>query len=114
MVSAYAISAGKLNKRVTLMPLTQTTKETTGDQVETWTPRETVWASIEPVAGNERFSSMQLQADVTHAVTIRAVGDVKSTWRLSYQGRIFQLTGPPIDFEERGRKMLLTCKEMTD
>jgi SPP1 family predicted phage head-tail adaptor len=114
MATAYAIAAGKLPHRVTVQQLTQTTKATTGDQTETWTPRETVWAAIEPVAGNERFASAQIQGDVTHMITIRPIADIKSSWRLTHEGRTFHITQPPIDIMERGRKMVLMCKEMTD
>ena len=114
MPTVYAIAAGKLPHRVTVQQLTQTTKESTGDQTETWIPRESVWAAIEPIAGNERFASAQIQGDVTHMITIRPIDDLKSSWRITHEGRTFHIAQPPINIEERGRKMVLMCKEMTD
>jgi len=114
MPSALTISAGKLRHRITMEQLTQSADSQTNEPVETWTPRETVWASIEPVSGNERYSSMQIQSDITHMVTIRAISGLTGQWRVRHEGRVFHIAEPPINVDERGKKMLLLCKERAD
>ena len=108
------ITAGKLRHRIALEYVTQTADAQTNEPVETWTPWGGAWASVEPVSGNEQFSSMQIQSGVTHAITMRYVPGLTSQWRIGFNGRIFHIMQPPLNTEERDRKMVLMCKEMTD
>lgn len=114
MAQAYHVASGRLRDRITILPLTQTRDETTGDQAEDYVPRETVWGKVTPIAGNERFASMQIQSDITHMIEIRPIDDIKPQWRVRFDNRTFQITAPPIDVDERGRKMQLMCREMTN
>lgn len=114
MAQAYAIAAGKLRHRVTLERCTETADAVTNEATETWSPYETVWASVEPVSGSERFISMQIQSGVTHAITIRTGPPVTAKWRALHDERVFYVEQPPIDIEERGRKTILMCRERTE
>lgn len=114
MPSALAIAAGKLRHRITLEQLTQSADPQSNEPIETWTQRETVWASIEPISANERYASMQIQGEVTHTVVIRAISGLTGQWRVRHEGRVFHLVEPPIDVDERGKKMILLCKERAD
>lgn len=110
------ISAGKLRHRVTLEYATETRNARTNELEETWQQHAVVWGSVEPIAGNERFSSMQIQGDITHLVTVRSANmtTAKAKWRVKHDGRTLYLEGPPVDIEERGRKTILMCRERAD
>jgi SPP1 family predicted phage head-tail adaptor len=56
---------------------------------ETWADGATVWASIEPMKGYEKFQAMQMQTPVSHKILMRYRGDVTSASRLKYGERIF-------------------------
>lgn len=114
MPTASAISAGNLRHRVTLEECTESADEVTNEPVEAWRAFSVVWASVEPVRGNERFASMQIQSAVTHAVTIRSGPPVAAKWRIRHGGRVLYVQDPPIDIDERGRKTVLMCQERTE
>lgn len=114
MATASAIAAGKLRHRVTFEECTESADAVTNEPVETWKAFGTYWASVEPVRGNERFASMQIQSDVTHLITIRTGPPVTAKWRARHDGRLFYVEQPPIDVDERDRKTLLMCKERTE
>lgn len=44
---------------------------TTGGPEETWETRKTVWVGIEPMSGREVFQAQQVEARVTHRLTMR-------------------------------------------
>jgi len=63
--------AGLLRHRVRIETLSGAS-DAYGEQSKTWTPYATVWAEILPITGKERMSADQVQADITHKITIRA------------------------------------------
>jgi SPP1 family predicted phage head-tail adaptor len=82
-----------------------------GGTVETWQNIATVWAAIEPLRGNERYTAQQVQTELSHKVTIRYRSEVKPQMRLVYKGRIFEIEAA-IDVEERHRWLELLCSEV--
>lgn len=114
MPVASAIAAGKLRQRVTLEECTESADAVTNEPVETWKAFGTYWAAVEPVRGNERFASLQIQSSVTHAITIRTGPPVTAKWRARHDGRLMYVQEPPIDVDERGRKTILMCQERTE
>ena len=62
---------GLKNRRVVIERQTTTT-DSYGDVLRTpWNTFATVWASIEPVRGQDKFIAMQVAVEVTHKVRIR-------------------------------------------
>lgn len=87
MVSCGKYLPAEMNKRMTIQNVTFAS-DGQGGQTETWTDTASVWAKIEPVKAWERMQAMQMQAPVTHKITIRYRSDVTSASRFNYQGRI--------------------------
>lgn len=91
------VSAGSLDREVTLQQLTES-KGTSGFPVESWTTLEVEQASRRDLSGEERFRSGQLSAK-THTIwnihyredMDPEVVDVPKKRRLSYGGRSYDI-----------------------
>lgn len=91
---------GKLRHRVSLQSAT-TVNDSYGQPTRTWATYATVWALVEPVSGEESTLAMQLQGGTTHKITIRYRAGVSVGHRILYGTRIFNISAPPRDEEER-------------
>jgi SPP1 family predicted phage head-tail adaptor len=60
-----------------------------GGFTESWADGATVYASIEPLKGYERFQGMQMQTPVTHKIVMRYRSDVTTASRIKFGTRVF-------------------------
>lgn len=104
------MSAGKLRHRVTIQQLVKA-DDGYGGIVETWQDVATVWATVEPLRGSERYRAQQVQSELTHKVTMRYRPGVKPQMRLLYGDRVLEIEAV-IDVEERHRWLELLCSEV--
>jgi SPP1 family predicted phage head-tail adaptor len=104
------ITAGKLRHRIEIQRATDTQGATFGNAKRTYTTFARVWAAVEPASGSEKFISDQMQAGVTHVVTIRHLAGVTSKMQVIHKERTLQVVSV-VNVEERDRKMLLMCEE---
>ena len=110
------LEAGRLDKRVTLqVPGTPPrVPDGKGGFTENWsslTPNG-FWAAIEPAtaANVERRVGHQVEAKVSHLVTIRYLVGVKVTGRVVFGSRIFWIRGIA-NRDERNVQLTLACEE---
>lgn len=101
---------GRLRHRVTIQQYTTTDNEY-GEPVPTWADVATVWASVEPLSGNERMIAQQRNASLTHKVVIRYLAGVTAEMRVKFGDRYFAIVEPPMNIDERDREMHLMCVE---
>lgn len=73
--------AGRLSRRVTIQRRVET-KTAAGQVVWTWEDVCDAWAEIAGVAGREGQTNAQVQATITHAITIRYRADVVAKMRV--------------------------------
>jgi len=66
-----ALRAGQLRHRLELQRATAGITSGTGKPTETWAALDVVWASVEAIAGSERYAELQRQGVVTHVIKIR-------------------------------------------
>lgn len=73
---AATVPAGKLDKRVVILQDTSASKDEFGqpEQQNAWVEVASRWACIEPLTGRELWQAAQVRAELTHRVTVRAVG----------------------------------------
>jgi SPP1 family predicted phage head-tail adaptor len=106
------INAGMLNKRITIQHLVDgsPSQSSFGEPEATWTDFKEMWASIEPIQGNEFWSQQQVQSEVTIRIRTRYVGGIEPAMRVSYGDRIFVIESV-IDPKERHEELQLMCSE---
>ena len=79
---------GLKNRRVVLERQT-VSGDSYGDVVRTpWTALATVWASIEPVRGQDKFIAMSVNVNVTHKVRLRYAKALKPLLDASAEFRV--------------------------
>ena len=67
---ARTIDPGKFRRRIEIHTNTPT-EDDTGQVIKAFGIADTVWGSVEPVRGLERFEALQVKSMVTHRITIR-------------------------------------------
>ena len=94
------VSAGELDRRVTLLRYQPNRDATTGQDKPQYIDDATVWASVAPLSGREGFAAAQRVADAESAITIRWRAGVDPTWRIRYDRRVYEV----LDAQELGRR----------
>lgn len=100
---------GKLRNRIDIEEPTQQTNES-GETQPTWSIKQTVWASVEPLRGQEAFIAQQVNNEITHKVVMRYTSGITSNMRIDFNGRKLYISSI-VDQFERNEYLELTCKE---
>lgn len=101
--------SGKLRHRLELQENTPT-RNAVGEEVDSWATIEKFWGNIEPLAGTELLHAQQTAAEVSHRISRRYASGVTPGHRILHGERVFDINAV-INVEERGRELLLFCKE---
>lgn len=78
--------ASRIRHRLTLQQQSLT-PDGAGGFTRTWQNVADLWGEIRPATGREKLEAMQLQAAVTHRVTLRYRAGVTAAMRLLYENR---------------------------
>lgn len=98
-----------MDKRVVIQT-SSTSGDGQGGITETWADGATVWASIEPLKGYEKFQAMQLETPCTHKVMMRYRDDVTTKIRLKFGTRVFNVKEATNLFEQKTWMRLLVLE----
>lgn len=107
------VDIGKLNKRITFLKAGDTTDDMGQSKVR-WTEHVTVWATVKPYKSTEYRFVNKLKPSVTHRVYVRFRYDITSDMRIKYSERIYEISGPPLDVDERHELLEIQCEEVFD
>ncbi len=99
--------AGRMDTRVDLSGPTRV-EDASGGYVTTFAPLTppTVYADVESLRGQERLQAEALEVGVTHKVLVRYHPQVTAHTRITWEGRVLEVIGPPVEI---GRRHLLEC-----
>jgi len=103
------LSAGELNKRITLQAKS-VEDNSIGGYTETWNDLATVWASVEPLQGKELLQAQQMNSVVSTKIKIRYRKGITSDMRISYGGKYYNIKGNPINPGMRNEELHLMCE----
>ena len=106
------MSAGDLDKRITIRDFTKT-QDDYGAPIVTWYDLATVWGKIEPMAGREYWEAHKETADVDTRIIIRYRRKLKPSQRLRYGVREFKIISI-MNPKEDHRYTHIMCKEQVD
>lgn len=84
------------------------------DADENWIDYFKTRVAILPISGKEVMSAEFVNSEITHRIHMRYVPklDIDSHMRIKFGDRIFKITSPPINFQERGIECQILCKEV--
>jgi len=106
------IAAGTLRNRITIQRQIEA-QASDGSLTPTWQSDYTVWASIKPSDGREKFDGQQVTAEVTHEIRIRAPSKpipINSKHRVVFKDRIFHVSSI-VNVDEMSVELILMCVE---
>ena len=107
------IRAGLLRERVTIQEQV-ISRDEYGAEIITWGDVATVWASVLPTTGQERFvaAAQQQLATMSHEVRIRKREGLTREMRLLWLGRELDIENIA-DPTGRRAELVLRCREVT-
>lgn len=100
--------AGKLRHRIEIQKPVEV-ENPQGEPVKSWELVDTVWASIDPISANERFTALQVMGEVTHQIGMR-YRQIDTAWRLKYGQRVFNIDSS-LNYEERNVRLTILARE---
>lgn len=109
--SKLALDPSKLRHRIEIQSVTQT-PDGAGGYTEAWATVATVWASIEPANGRERWIAMQTETHVSHVIMCRYQSAITTAKRILFGSRTFDIV-EVLNIEERNAVLKITAIEGT-
>ena len=100
-----------MRHRVVIQTVTQT-PDGAGGFTENWTTAATVWASIQPANGRERWVAGQMETHVTHRIECRYNSAITTAMRILWGARVFDVV-EVLNIEERNILMRIMAVEGT-
>lgn len=104
------MKSGQLNQRVTVQKLAAT-RDSTGEELETWTTVATRWANIEPLRGKEKYQRSGETTTNFYKVLMRYEAGLLSTARRLVYGSQHLDIESVINIDEANSGYELTCRE---
>ena len=105
------MQAGRLRHRIMLQePIGQ--RDAHGQPIRSYRDEPLAWASVEPLRGKEKEVANQVAAEATVKIIMRYRHDVTSDWRITFDGRHFEIVAPPQSPGYYRRETHLLCKEI--
>jgi SPP1 family predicted phage head-tail adaptor len=111
------MTAGALRHRIAIQSKTVAT-DGNGNRSETWADHYTCWASISSSGGREFYQARQVNAELTHEVSIRFKAGITAIMRIKYtdpkdSNAIRYLEIRAVNNPDQRRRMLsLMCREV--
>jgi SPP1 family predicted phage head-tail adaptor len=104
-----AIQAGRLRHRVIIQSNTPT-QNTSGEEVPSWGTFATVWASVEPQSGAEKFDPEQFYSTTTVKIRIRYLSGLTTKMRVSFDSKSYDIEAI-IQMNTIRKEMEITARE---
>lgn len=106
-----SLQAGDLNKRITLLsPFVTVTPS--GQRTQEYKEVMRLWAQMRCVSNKTASEDGAIVHDTEYRFYVRRRSDLTDAMRIQWNGRTFELTGPPLDWQEDSRWMTLVTQEV--
>jgi SPP1 family predicted phage head-tail adaptor len=102
--------AGDLNKYVTIQ-YPALSKNSFGEEIETWVDHVNVWCSIEPISGSEKWLQQQRVSEATYKIRMRYRLGIDERMRIKYKNRNLQFLAV-LNLYEESREIFIAAKEV--
>jgi len=104
-----SIGGEHYDKRIRIERMT-TSRDPSGEDIETWTTQWVRWARIKPLTGSERYLAHQFQPELQFKVEIRYTDGLRARDRINFKGRYLDILSV-VDPGEAHDEMVLMCSE---
>jgi len=103
--------AGQLRHRVTIKQNSGSSANSYGEITASWATVASVPAEVVTLGGDERRYRHQVEAGMSHVVTIRHRSDVTAQMRVVWGSRTLEIESV-VEADNRQRELVLMCKEV--
>ncbi len=113
-MSRYRINPGEFRHIITFQKLKGNQNEY-GEEIKgstEWEDVHTARVGIYPMSGREFFAAETVNSEVTHKINMRYIPGITPDMRIKFGVRIFELSSPPINFQEKNTMLQILCKEL--
>lgn len=104
-------NSGSFRHRITFQEFVNGT-DSDGFPIEQWQDVKTAWAMIKTLQGREYYQAAAVQAENTTRFVIRYTTGINNKMRIKYGERIFDITAPPINDDEKNTTLTIIAKEV--
>lgn len=102
--------AGEFNTKVSIERLAPVVDATYGSKAETWVLFSVWWCKVNPVSGNEVYADQAVQAKANYKLDGPFIAGVTARMRVNDHGSYYDITSPPLDWDNRHTYMTLLAK----
>lgn len=82
-----------------------------GDPIDDWIAfKEDIWASKDPLLGNEFFTALTADSKVEVKFNMRFIHGITSEMRIKHGNEIYEIIGPPVNVKSLNRELLCYCR----
>lgn len=104
------IDPGKYRHKITFLQR-ESGKNEYGELINDWVPfKKGIWASKDPLLGNEFFTALTTENKVEVKFNTRYTPGVTSEMRIQHGQEVYEILGPPVNVKSLNVELLLYCK----
>lgn len=82
-----------------------------GEPINTWEVfKAGIWASKDPLLGNEYFNALTTDTKVEVKFNMRYIPGITSEMRIKHGNEIYEIIGPPVNVKGLNRELLCYCR----
>lgn len=107
------MNPGGLSHLVRIESRTETTRSAIGEEVVTWATFASMWASIEPIRGEEGLTLRAQGSEITTRIRMRYIPDVKPAMRVVHGDDVYSILEVYSPREKR-RELEMLCSRDAD
>lgn len=107
-------NSGQFRHRITFQSLHSIVDDLGQVRGQEWQDVTSAWAMIKTVKGREYFQAAISQSEKTSRFVIRYQEGIETDMRILYDGRIFDITEPPINDDEMNKTITIIAVEKGD
>ncbi len=110
-MTRYRINPGEFRHPIIFQRVTDSQDEY-GAPINEWQNIINARAAIYPINGKDFFMAEQTNNELTHKIHIRFMPGITPDMRIKFGERYFEISSPPINFQEKNTMLQLLCKEL--
>jgi SPP1 family predicted phage head-tail adaptor len=103
------MNIGRLNKRITFLKKVDTINSL-NQKSKSYEEVKTVWATVAPVRGSERYELQKLNEEITYRVYCRYLPGIRADMYIKYGDMVFEIQSV-IDVDLEGKMLEIDCIE---
>jgi len=103
------MNIGRLNKRISILKKVDTINALS-QKSKSFETVATVWASVAPVRGTERYELQKIHEEITYRVYMRYLANVRADMFIQYGDKVYEIQSV-IDVDLEHKMLEIDCVE---